>query len=65
MELDEFGRAYKQPLETYSLDDMLGPDGEISGLYTLVEPSMRWPNATVYWEYDPELSDFSKIHSST
>jgi hypothetical protein len=65
MELDESGRANKNPVGAYSLDDMLGPNGEISGLYSLVEPSRRWPNATVYWEYDAELSSFSKIYSLT
>jgi hypothetical protein len=68
MELNEFGRAYnryKQPMGAILPNDMLGPDGEISGLYTLVAPNMRWPNATVYWEYDAELSNFSKIHSMT
>jgi hypothetical protein len=63
VELDDSGRANKRPMERYSLDDMLGPNGEISGLYTLVVPSRRWPNATVYWEYDAELSNFSKIYS--
>jgi hypothetical protein len=65
MELDESGRAYKKPLEKISLDDMRGPNGEISGLYTLVEPTMRWPNATVYWEYDAALNNFSKSYSLT
>lgn len=41
---------------------MRGPDGEITGLYTLVSPKMRWPNAIAYWEYDAELNNFSEIY---
>jgi hypothetical protein len=61
VELGDSVRAYKKPLAAISPDDMRGPQGEVSGLYTLVAPNMRWPNATVYWEYDAKLNNFSKI----
>jgi hypothetical protein len=60
MELHDTGRAYKKPLASISPDDMRGPQGEITGLYTLVSLKERWPNATVYWEYDAALSNFSE-----
>lgn len=55
------GRAYKKPLTAISPDDMRGPQGEITGLNTLVSPKERWPNATVYWEFDAALNNFSEI----
>jgi len=47
----------------FSPEDMRDPSG-ISGHYTLSAPKYRWPNKTVYWSYDPVLSNFSKYHKN-
>ncbi|XP_059474262.1 hatching enzyme 1.2-like [Neocloeon triangulifer] len=43
-------KIFKYPLSPY---DKRLPDGKIAGQYTSVSPKLKWPNATVYWAYDP------------
>jgi len=52
---------YKRPLGNIWPDDMRGPKGQkISGMYTIVGPKERWPNATVPWEFD-SASNFCNL----
>ncbi|XP_059474603.1 uncharacterized protein LOC132196153 [Neocloeon triangulifer] len=45
-------KKFRKPLSLISPNDMRGPDGQISSLYTEVSPKLKWPNGVVYWEYD-------------